>query len=161
MYRNICLIGLPHSGKTIIGQRLYKKFNKGFIDTDDIIRKKYDCDLASLIQKYGQNHFLQIERDTVQSLICENMIISTGGSVIYHKSTMEHLKHTLNSHIYHLELDEDTFYKRAKNLTARGVVYDKSKSLKDLYKERIYLYNKYADYSIHPRTFDDPIFISS
>ena len=161
MYRNICLIGLPHSGKTIIGQRLYKKFNKGFIDTDDIIRKKYDCDLASLIQKYGQNHFLQIERDIVQSLVCENMIISTGGSVIYQKSTMEHLKHTLNSHIYHLELTERDFYHRAKDLKSRGVVFDKRKSIQDLYNERISLYRKYADFSVSPTFFEHPFFISS
>ena len=158
MIRNICLIGLPHSGKTMIGKRLYKRFNKGFIDTDDIIRAAYDCDLASIINKYGHQEFLKIERDVVQSLICENTIISTGGSVIYHKSTMEHLKHNLHSYIYHLELDEDTFYKKANDLAARGVVYDKSKSLQDFYKERIHLYNKYADFSIHPTTFDDPIF---
>ena len=41
MFRNICLIGLPHSGKTIIGKKLYKHLNKGFVDTDDIIRSKY------------------------------------------------------------------------------------------------------------------------
>ena len=36
MFRNICLIGLPYSGKSVIGQKLYKHLNKGFVDTDDV-----------------------------------------------------------------------------------------------------------------------------
>ena len=35
-------------------------FNKGFIDTDDIIRAAYDCDLSSIIAKYGHDDFLKI-----------------------------------------------------------------------------------------------------
>ena len=50
MFRNICLIGLPYSGKSVIGQKLYKHLNKGFIDTDDVIRQMYNCSLPTLIK---------------------------------------------------------------------------------------------------------------
>ena len=49
LYRNICLIGLPYSGKTQIGRLLYKHLNKGFIDTDDIIISKYKTNLSNII----------------------------------------------------------------------------------------------------------------
>ena len=43
--RNICLIGLPTAGKTTIGKRLFQHLNKGFIDTDNIIKKRYGLPL--------------------------------------------------------------------------------------------------------------------
>lgn len=158
MYRNICLIGLPHAGKTTIGKQLIPKLKKGFIDTDDIIRAKYDCPLSSLIERCGNQEFLKIERDVVQSLICENTIISTGGSVIYHKSTMEHLKINLDSKIIHLKLNKLDFLQKATDLKRRGVVLEEGQSLDDFYESRIKLYDQYADYSISPSVIDLKIF---
>ena len=78
MFRNICLIGLPYSGKTNIGKKLFKHLHKGFVDTDDIIRAKYKTDINTIISKYGRSKFLEIEQDVITSLKFDNMIISTG-----------------------------------------------------------------------------------
>ena len=148
MFRNICLIGLPHSGKTNIGKKLYKHLHKGFVDTDDIIRSKYKTDLYTIISKYGRSKFLEIEQDIITSLKFDNMIISTGGSVIYEPESMKHLKEDLDSEIYHLFLSKKEFLSRTRDLTRRGVIIKSGQSKLDLYNERIPLYDKYSDKTI-------------
>lgn len=148
MFRNICLIGLPHSGKTIIGKKLYKHLHKGFVDTDDIIRSKYKTDLYTIISKYGRSKFLEIEQDVITSLKFDNMIISTGGSVIYEPESMKHLKEDLDSEVYHLFLSKKEFLSRTRDLGRRGVIIESGQSKLDLYNERIPLYDKYSDKTI-------------
>ena len=148
MFRNICLIGLPHSGKTIIGKKLYKHLHKGFVDTDDIIRSKYKTDLYTIISKYGRSKFLEIEQDVITSLKFDNMVISTGGSVIYEPESMKHLKEDLDSEVYHLFLSKKEFLSRTRDLTRRGVIIEQGQSKLDLYNERIPLYDKYSDKTI-------------
>tara|TARA_B110000211_G_C14023497_1_gene528735 strand:- start:810 stop:1493 length:684 start_codon:yes stop_codon:yes gene_type:complete len=148
MYRNLCLVGLPYSGKSIIGQKLYKHLNKGFVDTDDIIRAKYKSDLPTLITKEGRTKFIEIEKDVITSLQVSNMIISTGGSVIYDSDSMNHLKDNLDSEIYHLFLSRKEFLKRSTNLESIGVIMDDNQSITDLYNDRMALYNAYADKTV-------------
>ena len=148
LYRNICLIGLPYSGKTQIGRLLYKHLNKGFIDTDDIIISKYKTNLSNIISKYGNQKYLEIEQDVIHSLTCKNTVISTGGSVIYESESMKYLKNELNSDIYHLFLSKKEFSKRATDLEKRGVVINKDHTIEKLYNERIDLYDKYSDKTI-------------
>ena len=148
MYRNLCLIGLPYSGKSSIGKKLYKHLNKGFVDTDDIIRTKYKSDLPTLITQEGRTKFIEIEKDVITSLQVSNMIISTGGSVIYDSDSMNHLKDTLDSEIYHLFLSRKEFLKRSTNLDKKGIIMDDNQSITDLYNDRMALYNAYADKTV-------------
>ena len=81
MFRNICLIGLPYSGKSVIGQKLYKHLNKGFVDTDDVIRQMYNCSLPTLIKNVGHKNFLDIESKVIKALNFQNVVLATGGVV--------------------------------------------------------------------------------
>lgn len=38
---------------------------------------------------------------------------------------------------------------RINNIQSRGIILNKNQSLKNLYDERIHLYNKYSDYTIN------------
>lgn len=148
MFRNICLIGLPHSGKTTIGKRIYQHLHKGFVDTDNIIRAKYKTDLSTLITKFGRQKFLEVEQDVITSLKMDNMVISTGGSVIYEPETMKHLKEDLDSEVFHLFLSKKEFIHRVKDLDKRGVIMEDNQSIESLYNERMKLYDTYSDKTI-------------
>ena len=148
MYRNICLIGLPHSGKTTLGKKLYQHLHKGFIDTDDVIRARYRTNLQDLIHTHGGQKYLEIEQDVISSLKVNNMVISTGSTVIYEEETMKHLKETLNSEVYHLFLSKKEFLLRAENLEERGVIMKPKQSIQELYNERMPLYDKYSDKTV-------------
>ncbi|MBO6282423.1 MAG: shikimate kinase, partial [Pseudobutyrivibrio sp.] len=63
--------------------------------------------------------------------------------VIYGKEAMEHLKEI--GTVVYLKLDYETLDSRLGNLKGRGVVLKDCQTLKDLYDERIPLYEKYAD----------------
>tara|TARA_B100000780_G_scaffold276350_1_gene244743 strand:- start:953 stop:1558 length:606 start_codon:yes stop_codon:yes gene_type:complete len=148
MFRNICLIGLPYSGKSVIGNKLYKHLNKGFVDTDDIIRHKYNRSLPKLIQCVGKQNFLDIEKNVVTYLNHKNTVLATGGSVIYSEESMDHIKKVLHCEIYHLFLSKKEFLSRVDNLDERCVITKYNQSLTDLYNERIELYDKYSDKTI-------------
>ena len=77
------------------------------------------------------------------SLDINATVVATGGSVVYSDKSMEHLKKS--GKIIFLNLSYDTMVDRIKNITTRGVVVKKGDSLKDMYNERLPMYQKWAD----------------
>lgn len=144
---NITLIGMPASGKSSIGVVLAKRLGMDFLDTDLIIQQRHGMLLKDLIAKEGNREFRRIENEVNASLQVENTIIAPGGSVIYGKQAMEHLKNI--STIIYLELTYKAILVRIGDLTERGVSLEPGQNLKSLYKERKPLYEKYADFTIN------------
>jgi shikimate kinase len=71
---------------------------------------------------------------------------ATGGSVVYGKAAMGHLK--ADSVVIHLNLSLDKLQKRLGDLDSRGVAISPGRGLSDLYAERQPLYLKYADRTV-------------
>lgn len=145
--RNITLIGMPASGKSSVGVVLAKRLNMKFVDVDLIIQEKYGKLLKDIIKEYGDDGFRSIEEEVNASLELENCVIAPGGSVIYGARAMEHLKSI--STVVYLELSYSAVRSRLGDLKERGVSLKKGQSLKDLYYERVPLYEKYADIVIN------------
>ena len=76
----------------------------------------------------------------------ENTVISPGGSVVYCENAMEHYK-KIGTVVY-LQVSFETINKRLKNAKGRGVVLKEGQTLKDLYDERVRLFEKYADVTV-------------
>ena len=159
-FNNICFIGMPYAGKSYLGNKLYPIINKGFIDTDNIIKYTYGHDLHILINKLGNENFLNMESKCIQNINCNNTIISTGGSVIYKEESINHIKNILKADIIHLYIDYYEFMNRINNIQSRGIILNKNQSLKNLYDERIHLYNKYSDYTINMNNMGNDILSS-
>lgn len=149
MIRNICLIGLPTAGKSTIGKQLFQYLQKGFIDTDNLICQAYNKELPEIISKYGNERFLDIEKEVILSLNHENVVLATGGSVIYRPESMNHIKQTLKCDVYHLCLSKKEFLQRINNPKNRGVISKDDQSMTELYNERMSLYDKHCDYIIN------------
>ncbi len=144
---NITLIGMPASGKSSIGIVLAKKLRKNFVDVDLVIQEKYKMKLKDIIDKYGDDGFRKIENEINAGLKLNNSIIAPGGSVIYGDEAMEHLSKISN--IIYLELSYNAIKLRLGDLRQRGVSLKKGQSLKQLYEERVPLYERYADITIN------------
>ncbi len=140
---NIILIGMPGAGKSTIGSELSKICGYEFLDTDDLIIEYTKRPLQETINSTGVEEFLDVERDAILTLKDINhTVISTGGSVIYREKSMEHLR-SLGTVVY-LRLPFCVIMNRIKNPKTRGIAIKKGQTFKDLYDERIVLYDKYA-----------------
>ena len=144
---NITLIGMPASGKSSVGVVLAKRLGKKFVDTDIVIQEKYGKLLKELIEENGDDGFREIEDEVNASLDVSNSIISPGGSVVYGQKAMKHLKEI--SVIIYLQLSYTAIKSRLGDLRERGITLKEGQSLKDLYLERVPLYEKYADITVN------------
>jgi len=144
--KNIVLIGMPGAGKSTVGVVLAKSLGYGFLDSDLLIQRKYKKLLHELIEERGIEGFWQVEDEVNASIETDNTVIATGGSVIYGKTAMEHLKQT--GTVIYLKLSCKELAVRLGDLNERGVTLKQGQDLEGLYKERIPYYEKYADLTI-------------
>ncbi|PNH20295.1 shikimate kinase [Lachnospiraceae bacterium] len=142
----ITLIGMPASGKSTVGVVLAKKTGRRFLDGDLIIQEQTGKLLKELIAEHGDDGFRALENEIHAGLQAEYAVIAPGGSVVYGEDAMAHLR-ALGTVIY-LKLPYPAIRRRLGNLEARGVSIKKGQSLKQLYDERVKLYEKYADITI-------------
>lgn len=140
---NIVLIGMPGVGKSTIGVVLAKILGYQFIDADLVIQEKTGRLLKDIIAEEGIEEFVKIENEVNASIDTKKAVIATGGSVVYGKEAMKHLSEI--GTVVYLQLELSALSRRLGSLKKRGVVLKKGQTLKDLYEERIPLYEKYAD----------------
>ena len=146
MKNNITLIGMPASGKSTVGVLLAKRLGYSFVDVDIVIQEKEGCLLKVIIERVGTEGFLEVEDRVNAELDVKHSVIAPGGSVIYGEKAMEHLKEI--STVVYLKLSYEEVSNRLGDLVDRGVALKDGMTLKDLYDERIPLYEKYADITV-------------
>ena len=142
----VSLVGESGCGKSTIGVVLAKVLGFDFVDADVLIQKKHGKLLRELIAEYGDDGFLQIENDVNKEIDLKNTVIATGGSVVYCDEAMQH--YVKNDIVVYIELPYEVIASRLENVKRRGVVLKDGQTLKDLYKERILLYEKYAQITV-------------
>ena len=143
MKKNVILIGMPGSGKSTIGVVLAKLLCYQFVDMDIVIQEQEKRLLREIIADEGNDGFMEIENRVNAEYNAEYTVIAPGGSVIYGREAMEHLKEI--GTIVYLKLSYKSLEERLGDLRARGVVLKDGYTLRDLYNERTPLYEKYAD----------------
>ena len=144
--KNIVLIGMPAVGKSTVGVVVAKRLGYEFVDTDLLIQKQEKRLLKEIIAQEGNDGFLAIENQVNRDLDVENAVIAPWGSVVYCEEAMEHYKKT--GTVVYLKVSYETINRRIQNAKSRGVVLKEGQTLKDLYEERVCLFEKYADYTI-------------
>lgn len=141
--KNVVLIGMPGVGKSTAGVILAKILGYKFVDTDLIIQQHEKKRLKEIIARDGIDGFIELENKIVAELNAEYSVIATGGSVVYGEDAMNNLRNI--GRIVYLSLDYKKLRYRLGNIKNRGVIIREGQSLADLYKERVPLYEKYAD----------------
>ena len=140
MKNNVTLIGMPSAGKSTVGVLLAKRLGYSFIDVDLLIQEQEGKRLREIIEEQGLDGFLDVENRVNAA------VIAPGGSVIYGKEAMEHLK-SIGLVVY-LKITYDELVKRVGDVKDRGVALKDGMTLLDLYHERISYFEKYADITI-------------
>ena len=136
----ISLIGMAASGKTTIGREVAAMIGWAHMDTDHLIESFYGCRLQQVTDSMTKEAFLDLEAEIIQGLSVGNMVISTGGSVIYRQETMNFL--TTLGPIIHIDVPLPIILARIARKPDRGLAINPGQTIEDLYLERQELYHK-------------------
>jgi shikimate kinase len=140
---NIVLIGMPGSGKSTVGVVLAKLTHRDFVDTDLLIQKEQGRSLQDIVNRDGYLKLRELEEKTILKLECRSHVIATGGSAVYSKAAMTHLK--TDGIAVFLKVDLQSLLTRVKDFKTRGLAKRPDQGVADLFSERDALYRQYAD----------------
>ena len=80
LYKNLVLVGMMGSGKSLIGKILSRKLNFDFIDTDSQIEEKEKKTIPEIFKISGEKYFRDVEElISLKSLKLNNKVIALGG----------------------------------------------------------------------------------
>tara|TARA_Y100001936_G_C15732855_1_gene486963 strand:+ start:41 stop:553 length:513 start_codon:yes stop_codon:yes gene_type:complete len=80
LYKNLVLVGMMGSGKSLIGKLLSRKLDCDFIDTDSLIEEKEKETIPEIFKNSGEKYFRDIEElISIKSLKLNNKVIALGG----------------------------------------------------------------------------------
>ena len=152
--KNIVLIGMPGTGKSVVGQALAARLGYEFVDVDDLIVEKAGKTLPEILRQDGLETFYQIEGQVGQELERKHTVIATGGSMVLYPEAMAHLKQ--DSVVVWLQTPFTRIQERMPaDLYDRGIAAPQGESLREIYEERRDLYAKYADLIVASREGED------
>ena len=141
------LIGMPGSGKSCMSRAMAERLDIKTLDADKVIEAKIGKKLHEIIAERGIDEFRKIEEETLISINEENALLATGGSAVYYDRAMQHFKSV--GKVVYLYVSFETMLERLGDYSKRGLVMRPDQTIRDLYDERVALYEKYADYTIN------------
>ena len=151
--KNIILVGMPGSGKSTLGVILARRLGYGFLDTDSFISQKEKSTLQGIINRKGLDYFLETENEIGSEIVCDRVVIATGGSMIMAFGAMEHLKE-IGTVIY-ISVSLPELERRLGNYADRGIAMKSGEGLADILREREPYYKRYADITVEYNSGDD------
>ena len=139
----ISLIGMPGSGKSTVGAALAKHLGLELVDADGLIEAQEQQTLQQIMDGRGNAAFRAIEEQVLTDMPIYPSVISTGGSVVYSEKIMARL--AAASSVVYLRATFDTIEYRVSLAPQRGIASDGDQTLRDLYAERVPLYERYGE----------------
>ena len=150
--KNLVLLGMMGSGKSIIGYLLSKNLNIEFMDVDEIIEKEEGCKISEIFEKKGEIEFRKIEEKVTLKLLESNKkIISLGGGGFINDNIRNEV--LLNHISFWLNWDNATLINRIKKSKKRPIAFNSTENeIKKLIFERSKIYS-IANYKINCEKF--------
>ena len=142
--KNVCIMGLMGSGKSVIGKDLSKYLNFEFYDTDKEIELKTKKSINEIFKEYGELYFRNLEEKICIKLLNKNnCVISLGGGSITNKEIRKSIKQ--NSYSIYLQVKLNNLVNRLKSSKKRPLLNkdgSKIEILKKIYEDRKKFYEK-------------------
>jgi shikimate kinase len=149
--RNIALMGMAGVGKSYIGKKIAEISDYDCMETDELIIKQANQE-GKKYHDLSDDDFLRIEKDVFMKMgDFSGKVIDTGASVIYDQDVM--CKIADIAHVVYIEDSIDVIENR---FIARGPVPlmgIEGKTFKQLFAERLPLYEKYAQSTVTRSSF--------
>ena len=81
MADGVVLVGLPGSGKTVVGRLLAERIGRPFADTDELVQRRTGRSPAAIIDEDGEPAFRAAERLAIGT-IEPGAVVATGGGAL-------------------------------------------------------------------------------
>lgn len=146
--RKIYLVGFMGCGKSAIGKRLSYYLRMPYYDMDREIERQQGMSIPDIFEKYGEEHFRQLETEFLRNFRDEACIIATGGGVAMNEENRKIMRRT--GLVFFLDANFDEIYERIKNDSKRPIV---QRSTKEELKQLYYNRRKYYYKACHIRVF--------
>lgn len=143
---NIILVGMPGSGKSTVGVLLAKHLVLGFVDTDVLIQVREGRALQAILDSDGYRELRAAEERALLSLDVAGHVVATGGSAVYSRVGMEHLRRC--GVVVFLDVPLAVVRTRAGDLSTRGIAAPPGTTFEQLWAERRPLYQRHADITV-------------
>ena len=128
-------------GKSTVGKSLSLRLNVGFRDIDTIIEKKNSLSIKEIFEKKGEEFFRKIEeKETLDCIKEQNLIIALGGGAFMNKNIRENVKKncisiTVSDANKFNSLDSDTItkevWKEVCTFLGKNIQYENAKIIKE------------------------------
>ncbi|MBO4779997.1 MAG: AAA family ATPase [Selenomonadaceae bacterium] len=150
MKHNVILTGFMGTGKTSLGKMLATKLGRPFVDIDKKIERAEHLSIPKIFERYGEEHFRELERAAVRELSSKRgLVIATGGGTIKDAENFRLLKSS--GIVICLTADPEEIFRRTARRGERPVLdsggSERLATIKKLLAERKEFYDR-ADYHV-------------
>ncbi|MBQ8280116.1 MAG: shikimate kinase [Roseburia sp.] len=119
--KNIFLIGFMGSGKSTIAKVLSEKLGVEQVEMDEMIVQEQGMPITEIFEKFGEEHFRDIETDLVRRLQeKDGVVVSCGGGAVLREANREMMKKS--GAIVLLTAKPETILERVKHSTNRPIL---------------------------------------
>ncbi|WP_051365866.1 shikimate kinase [Metaclostridioides mangenotii] len=90
---NIMLIGFMGAGKTTVSKHLSKMLGMNCIEMDEHLKSEQGMSISDIFEKYGEDHFRDIESKAIEDLKKKSgTIVSCGGGIALRRRNIDAMR---------------------------------------------------------------------
>ena len=137
-------------GKSTVGKNLAKMTGRKFLDMDNYIEETAGMTIPAIFDKMGENGFRDLEHEACKALANRSgLIVASGGGALTFERNVAVFKGT--DTVVLLDVPLETIRQRLEHDTTRPLLQrpDRDEAMKALYEQRLPLYQKAADVTVH------------
>ena len=134
------------SGKSTMARLLAKETGRELIEMDEAIEKEQKMSISDIFEKYGEQHFRDLESQLIASITQKGgAVVSCGGGTVLREQNVESMKK--NGKVIYLSATAETVYDRVHHSTNRPLLNGNMnvEYITHLMNNRLPIYEKAAD----------------